>query len=406
MIKRLKKRFILIVTAAVTAVMTLLFVIVNTVNYVSVNSEICNTLRILSENQGRMPSVPRDGKPDGKPADRTDEEKKFTTRFFVLKYDDNGNLEQAVLDNIAAVTEDDTEEYLNIVLKHGLGFGYTNGYKYYAVSDGENRNTAVFLDCSLQIKGMVTTAVITAAGALFCIGLVCIMVILLSGKAIKPIVEGYEKQKRFITDASHELKTPITVISASLKVLEMETGPNKWIDKIGNQNEKLKELVNALVTLARMDEGQSRLKFDDFCVSDAVYETAESFCDFAESKGHKLFVEAEPNLIYRGNEYAVRQLVSILADNAVKYADENSDIFISVKSQKKGVVVSCRNRCKTASQDDMIHLFDRFYRADKSRSTQGFGIGLSIAKGIAESHRGSIKAKLNDGIIEFAAELK
>ena len=406
MIKRLKKRFILIVTAAVTAVMTLLFILVNTVNYASVNSDICNTLRVISENQGRMPSAPPDERPDDKPADRMNEEKKFTTRYFVLKYDDDGTLSQALLDNIAAVTEDDTDKYLDIALKHGQGFGYTNGYKYYVVSNGEDRNMAVFLDCSQQIHGIVTTAVITAAGALFCIGLVCVIVIFLSRKAINPIVEGYEKQKRFITDASHELKTPITVISASLKVLEMETGPNKWIDKIGNQNEKLKELVNSLVTLARMDEGQSQLKLEEFNISEAVRETAESFCDFALSNGHKLNVETEPNVIYKGNEYSIRQLVSILADNAVKYADENSEIFISMKSQKKGIVITCRNECKTATQNDTAHLFDRFYRADKSRSTEGFGIGLSIAKGIAESHKGSIKAKLNDGVIEFTAELK
>lgn len=334
------------------------------------------------------------------------EEKKFTTRYFVLKYDDDGTLSQALLDNIAAVTESNTEEYLNIALKHGQGFGYTNGYKYYVVSNGEDRNMVVFLDCSQQLHGIFNTAAITAAGALFCIGLVSVIVILLSGKAINPIVEGYEKQKRFITDASHELKTPITVISAGLKVLEMETGSNKWIDKIGNQNEKLKELVNSLVTLARMDEGQSQLKLEDFNISEAVCETAESFADFALSNGHKLNIEAEPDIIYKGNEYSIRQLVSILADNAVKYADENSEIFISMKSQKKGVVITCRNGCKTATQSDTAHLFDRFYRADKSRSTEGFGIGLSIAKEIAESHKGSIKAKLNDGVIEFTAELK
>lgn len=208
-------------------------------------------------------------------------------------------------------------------------------------------------------------------------------------------------------DAGHELKTPITVIATSLKVLEMETGKQKWIDKAQAQTEKLTELVNSLVTLSRMDEEDSPLKHEKFNISDAVGETAESFRDFAAEAGHGLSTSVEPNIEYVGDEYAVRQLASILLDNAVKYAAEGTEIRFSLSKAHRGVTVRCSNECESLDTAELDKLFDRFYRADKSRSSGGFGIGLSIARSIAEGHKGSIKAVSPDGrTIEFIAELK
>ena len=240
-----------------------------------------------------------------------------------------------------------------------------------------------------------------------CILLVFLLVLLLSRRAIDPVVRSAEQQKQFITDASHELKTPITVIATSLKVLEMETGKQKWIDKAMAQTEKLTDLVNSLVTLSRMDEEDSPLKMEDFPVSDAVNETAESFRELAESKGHALTLSIAPGLTYHGDEYAVRQLVSILLDNAVKYAAEGSSISLSLEKARRGVVLRTSNGCETQDGLDTGKLFDRFYRADTARSSgNGFGIGLSIARSIAEGHKGGIRASLDGGRIEFSAELK
>ena len=174
------------------------------------------------------------------------------------------------------------------------------------------------------------------------------------------------------------------------------------------QTEKLTALVNSLVTLSRMDEETSPLKAEDFSVSDAVSETAESFRDFAASRGHVLTVSVEPDLTYRGDEYAVRQLVSILLDNAVKYALPDTPITVSLERARRGVVLRTVNRCEPSAELDASKLFDRFYRADPSRSaeTGGFGIGLSIARGIAEGHHGGISAKVTGDVIEFTAELR
>lgn len=236
-----------------------------------------------------------------------------------------------------------------------------------------------------------------------------IAVLFFSRRAIDPVVKASERQKQFITDASHELKTPITVIATSLKVLEMENGKQKWIDKAVSQTEKLTELVNSLVTLSRMDEESTPLKMSDFNISSSISEVAESFVDFAASKGHMLSIDIEPDIVYHGDEYAVRQLVSILLDNAVKYSIKNSEITFSLAKFKKGVTITAENKCGGIDDDDIKKLFDRFYRPDKSRNsaTGGFGIGLSIARAIVEGHGGHIHAENADGdVIRFVAELR
>lgn len=189
----------------------------------------------------------------------------------------------------------------------------------------------------------------------------------------------------------------------------MEVGQQKWIDKAESQTEKLTQLVNALVTLSRMDEETSPLQLADFPVSDALTETAESFRDFAASAGHALDVRVTPGLHYCGDEYAIRQLVSILLDNAVKYAAPEASIVFSLEKGRHGVVIRTENPCDTLDTAALGRLFDRFYRADPARSgeTGGFGIGLAIARSIAEGHHGTIRAESPDGCtVIFTVELR
>ncbi len=409
MIKKLKKRFILIAMLAVTGVMLILCVTLNILNFASVNSQLNRTLDSISGNSGSFPRPAFDDKkPDQKPDDRQDREKPFMTRYFVLEYGIDGKLSSSNLDNIAAVSLSDTDEYLKAALNHGLGYGFKNGYKF-KVAKTENGYMAVFLDAQMEISSLFKVLIISFSTMTVCVILIFIIVVLCSRRAIDPVVKGYEKQKQFITDAGHELKTPITVIATSLKVLEMETGENKWIDKAKAQNEKLKELVNSLVTLSRLDEEQSPLKMKEFPISDALSETVKSFEDFSSLNGHELLSDIEPDLSYFGDEYAIRQLCSILIDNAIKYASLNSPIKISLKKIKKKTVLSVTNEAKEALDPRSLDLlFDRFYRADKSRSreTGGFGIGLSIAKSITEGHKGKIYAKCDsENNITFSAEL-
>lgn len=389
MIKRLRNRFIRIAMLSVTAVMMLLTIILNVANYVSTDSDLKQTLTLIYENAGTIPhsrfqlpdsadaptppendggsgdiapALPDDADdsrtpqapPDDKIARREGPftaETPFSTRFFVLHYTSSGTLTQADLDNIASVTEDDTQEYLSAALAHGAGYGYFNSYRFFVAQTDDGENIAIFLDCYHELRAMRVVLMWSLLADAACILLVFLLVVLLSRRAIDPVVRSAQQQKQFITDASHELKTPITVIATSLKVLEMETGKQKWIDKAMAQTEKLTSLVNSLVTLSRMDEEDSPLRMEDFPVSDAVRETAETFVDFAASKGHELRLSITDGLTYRGDEYAVRQLVSILLDNAVKYALPDSPIEFSLEKAKRGVVLRSSNACEDVAPE-------------------------------------------------------
>lgn len=409
MIKRLRKQFIRIAMLAVTSVLVLLCVTVNVGMYVSTDSQLNRTLSMIGENAGKMPEKPpenemRRGRLPDKPFN---EETPFATRFFVLRYTDSGELLSANLDKIAAVNEENVDTYLKLAQKKKSGSGYTSGYKYLIKKTENGENIAIFLDCYKETQSMYRVLLFSVLATAVCILLVFLIVRFLSKKAMEPVEKANERQKQFITDAGHELKTPITVIATSLKVLEMENGKQKWIDKAKAQTEKLTELVNSLVTLSRMEESEP-LHMAHFPISDTVRETVESFRDFSEEKGHPLTVEIEPDLSFCGDEYYVRRLISILMDNAVKYATPDTPILFCMKKTKKGVALSTENDCENIAPDDIHKLFDRFFRADQSRNTAtgGFGIGLSIVRSIAEAHGGRTYAELTEtGRLRLTAEL-
>ena len=339
MIPKLRKRFIRIAMLAVTSVLLLLCLIVNAASLISTNRDLNEMLTAIQNNQGTLPAMPPEGKPDGqRPPEHFTPETPYSTRYFVLRYDDSGTLTRADLEHIAAVTEDDTARFLTRAVGHGAGTGYYSGYKFTVQRTGENRWMAIFLDCSKELRTVGMTAVLTFASAAICV-----------------------------------------------------------------------ELVNALVTLSRMDEDASPLRHAPFSASEAVGETAESFRAFAEERGHTLRLAIAPGVTYTGDEYAVRQLVSILLDNAVKYASEGTPIDFSMERRRKGLVLTCRNDCAPVPPEKLQRLFDRFYRADPSRSagTGGFGLGLSVARSIAEGHHGSARAHCpTEHSVEFVLELR
>lgn len=427
MIERLRKRFIRIAVLSVALVMLLLSVVVNVSNYLSVNADIDSLLEMLSDD-GRPGAVPHSGgdnhgmmredaqRPDGEAGwfdgrggKRFNPETPFSTRYFVLYFDEQGELQANDLAHIAAVEEDEISEYLAVAVKSGEGSAYYGGYKYLVTAQRNGGYKAVFMDCYSQLRSVRMVALLTFAADAVCLLLVYGLVVVFSKKAIDPVVRSAKQQKQFITDASHELKTPLTVMRTSLKVLEMETGHSKWIDKANSQTDKMTELVNSLVTLSRMDEEEPPVALADFDLSAAVGETVESFLDSAAAEGHPIKTDIADGVVFRGDETMIRQLVSILLDNALKYALPGGEITLSLKREHRGIVLRQSNPCEEIAESDLEKLFDRFYRADPSRSSErkGFGVGLSIARGIVEAHKGKISASCPEkGIIEFAVVLR
>lgn len=412
MIHRLRRKFILIAILSVTLVMAIMAVSINVLNFLSTDRDLQRTLELIYNNRGTVPQFQGGRRPEApsSPTPPFSPETPFSTRYFVLRYGSDGTLAEADMRHIAAVTEADADTYLDIALAHGPGSGYTGIYKFYVVQTESGEYMAIFLDCLQELRTLRTFALASLGVALSCAVLVSLLVIFFSRRAIDPVVKSVEKQKQFITDASHELKTPLTVITTSLKVLEMEVGQQKWIDKARAQTSKLTELVGELVTLSRLDEERPPVQPQVFDVSAAVEEVAQSFADFAAARGHALDLSIPPGLSLRGDEHLIRQLVSILLDNGVKYAAGTGPISLSLAEGRRGVVLRTWNDCAGLAPEELERLFDRFYRVDKARTKQeqgGFGVGLSIARSIVEAHRGTIRAAFpRPGVIQFTAVLR
>ena len=229
---------------------------------------------------------------------------------------------------------------------------------------------------------------------------------LFSKTFMKPVAESYEKQKQFITDANHELKTPLTLILTNVDIAEAELGTNEWLDDIRSEGHRMTELVNQLVALSRMDEENVSAEVSEMDLGEIVSDTISEFQPLAAEQGQRIIVDVDPNLQYRGEEALLRRLISILMDNAVKYCDEGGEIRVCLK-RRKFVVLTVENAYRNVDAIELGRLFDRFYRADKARTAGGYGIGLSIARMIVQKHRGEITAYRKDGThIGFRAVLK
>ena len=243
-----------------------------------------------------------------------------------------------------------------------------------------------------------------AAGVVLIISAFAIwmIVIFFSKRAVRPVAESYEKQKQFITDANHELKTPLTLVMTNLDILEAEIGENEWLSDIRSEGERMGALVNQLVVLARMDEDKTNLEMQSFSLSDMIVDVISEFQMLVQERGKTLEAQIDPKVDYVGDETAVRRVVSILLDNAVKYCDDGGSIRLRLE-KKKYPVLYVENPYADVGETELDRLFDRFYRADKARTfTGGFGVGLSIAKAIVTQHRGEISAyKKDTGHIGF-----
>lgn len=257
----------------------------------------------------------------------------------------------------------------------------------------------IFLDCSRDLTAVRNFLSNSIFASLFGILAVFLTVVAMSKRAVRPMAESYEKQKKFITNAGHEIKTPLTIIDSCTEVLEMEQGKNKWTDGIRSQVRRLAALTQGLVSLARMDENATRLPMEDFSLSDAVLETLEPFMLLAENHHLRLTADIQPDIHYHGNEQTIRQLCSILADNAVKYALEKSDIHFSLSQKGRKIFLITDNKAENLEKGDQSVFFDRFYRGDTSRSSEkrGYGIGLSMAQSIVMAHNGKISIRCDDG---------
>lgn len=257
-----------------------------------------------------------------------------------------------------------------------------------------------FLDCGREFSSFRSFLLISTCIALAGYGAFFFVVLFFSKRLLKPITESYEKQRQFITNAGHEIKTPLAIINADVDVLTMEYGEHEWLEGIQAQVKRLTGLTNDLVYLSRMEETEEKLQMIEFPFSDVVSETAQAFQGIVQATGKQFQCRVEPMLSLNGNEKSIRQLVNILLDNAMKYSPEGGKVALSAERQGRYIHLSVWNTTVVpVEKQNLSHIFERFYRLDSSRSTQtgGYGIGLSVAKAIASAHNGKISAATQDG---------
>ena len=400
MIRGIRRRFIRIALMVLALAMVLVTGIVNAANWINVRSELWETMNTLSET-----SMEKGGK-GGKSRHMRNmlDESRF---FSVSVYADNS----FYINDTSRMTGIDNEE-LTLVAQKALDSGKTSGFveEYlFSVAEGRGGRTALFLNCETKLTRVRRLAVISALACVGCILLAWLLVALFSSRAIRPLVENAIQQKQFITDAGHELKTPLTVISANMDVLSLETGKNEWIQSTQKQVANMRGLVNELIYLSRLDEEDAKLQRTEVDLSKLVRETTEPFVSMAEFAGKKMCLDIEDGLHLSGDEAMLKRLVSILCDNTVKYAPEGDEIVVALKRVGKGIALSTENALLKPMDDETLrHLFDRFYRADASRSKEsgGYGIGLSVAKSIVEKHCGNIQTSQKDGKLRVICSLR
>lgn len=414
MIARFRRRFIAVCMLSVTAVLLAILAAINVVSYHAQVARTDRMLDFLVENGGTFPSVPHEAQdapdaaevgvdpPNARSPENMNPETRFITRFFAVTFSADGSVASANVDSIASVDSAEAELIARAAVDSGSASGWHGTYRYKIEG-----TLAVFIDASNvvgSIRQLLMGSCTITASALVVIFL---LMMVFSRIATRPVAESLKKQRQFITDASHELKTPLTIISANSEILEMNFGENEWLKSITRQTERMTKLIKSLIELARIDEGAKKRASVRFGLSDAVYDTAMTFSMPAERKGLSLSVNAAPGVLARGDEASVRQLVSILMDNAVKYCDAGGDIEVTLCQTGKYAELSVSNAFECARDLKLDRLFDRFYRADEARTGGvSYGLGLSIAKSIVDAQNGQIRAYADDGRFRIAVRLR
>lgn len=393
--RQIRRRFILVAMSSTFIVLFAIMSVIFFVNYRNLEERADAAIDVIRNKDTKEEK----GLEWPRPSFRKD--MPFTPRYFFIKLDKKGQADEFQRgEAMSELTEKTAKKYAGAVRDKGKKAGFYHSFRYRTEEEGETFSVW-FVDCTRELDTMYHFFV--SGISVSCLGLflIFILVVFFSNLVFRPVWESYKKQRQFITDASHELKTPLTIIDANTEVLEMMQGENEWTESIRNQVKRLSSLTNQMTMLARMEEEQKKPEMEEMDFSLVLKETIQPFYTLAERNGKSFVFSADSGLILKGNRELLKQLVMILVDNSVKYSVNNGEIFISLARKGRKVVFKVSNESTMIQKGNMDILFERFYRTDASRSSEtgGSGIGLSVAKAIVEVHNGKIHAESADGKI-------
>lgn len=391
---KLRKKFIYFSVGIIAIVLLSIMAFVNVTNFYNLKRSSDELLKTLVENNGVMPSFKLN---DNSKEEKTVYLKNFSNRFFTVKTDNKKNVITVNTDDVFFTSASEAVEYAKDVLSSGKSRGYYGGFKY-VVENTENGKLIAFVDVVKDFDVFYSNLGNSVVISFFVLGFVTFFSFVLSKKAVAPMVQAYEKQNAFITDASHELKTPLAIINTSADVLEMESGESKWTGNIHKQVNRLNGLIGNLISLTKLEESDDLDRLE-FSLSDTLDDCVMDVKDYALSLDKNIVTDIEKDISFKGDEKLIRQVIGILLDNAIKYAREKSNINVKLTKQNKKIVFTVENEADNLEIKNYNILFERFYRADSSRNskTGGYGIGLSIAQSIVLKHKGKISADSFDG---------
>lgn len=292
------------------------------------------------------------------------------------------------LDGTENYTEDDAQTMLDYVLEKGKTDGWYGSLQYFR-KDYDRGTLVVFSDRSAEQLLLHKVLLVSILVFLLMEGVVFFLTMILTKRAMRPMQETFERQRQFISDAGHELKTPLTIISANVDILHDEIGENKWLSYIQSQAERMRVLVGEMMNLTKLEMGDKEKDFVDFSLSEAVSGAALPFEGQAFEQEKQLELEIQENISYHGNPDQIKQLVGIFMDNALKYSKEHGEIRVTLQQVQNKKTLKVYNTGKGIPESEKEKIFQRFYRSDASRAraTGGYGLGLSIAQSIADAHK-------------------
>ena len=394
----LQRRFLIASMAAISVLLLVLVGAINLVNFSISARRVDQVLLQLVESEGLYtpPNMPQGNSPHGPNTPTPDD--MMGARYFFVRFDADGATVQTNVSHILAVTEEEAQHIAQEIYQGGVQSGYTGSFRYQVAHALDGRSSLVIcLDISSQQRSAATVLLVSVFVGLLCwlAMLMLVLVILLSKRAIRPIAITLEKQKQFVTNAGHELKTPLAILLANTDAMELHQGETKWSRNIRTQTVRLNGLMQNLLVLAKMDEGSGSLPTSEFSLSLLAGEVLDFYQEAAAAKGICLAAAIQPDVMLRANRESIVQLLSVLLDNAVQYTPADGSIRAILTKEKNGIVFQVENSVDTPPEEDLERLFDRFYRGDPARTQKsgGYGIGLSAARAVAEVHGGAITAR-------------
>ena len=399
MFKSLRKKFIATAVGSVAVVIAILAIALNFINFNKLEERIDTTLLDASRSQALIKIFAEDG--DDLVITKNSSSATEYNGFSIAKVDNNGRIIKAYRDDSLIEDQDTLQSKVIEALEKGKTSGFIGSYRFLKVETNVG-NLILFLNCQRELdsyESFVKNSVLISIGVILS---VLVLIILISKKVIAPIQETYLKQKQFITGASHELKTPLAIISSNADVLEMMNGDSKWTTNIHNQVDRLTSLVNSLVVFSRMEE-KDTVERTSFDLTETLKSRIEDFDELANFQKKYIVTDIDENLNYYGEKDSIIQLMDILLENAIKYAPEDSDILVKLNKNRKYATLKVSNKANV-EKGDLSKVFDRFYRLDESRNSaiKGYGIGLSMAQFIAEKHKETIQAYApEDGVFKI-----